>query len=69
MKSRLEPAVELLKKHENRLLITQKNTDGAYYSTGSINTQHEVVSGSIINSNTGEILLELSAAEVIDLFH
>ena len=56
-------------KDNQRLMITQRNGDGALYSTGSVNMFHEVIDGYIQDIDTGAIIKELTAKEVIDIIN
>lgn len=51
------------------LMITQRDGDGALYSTRSINIFHEIVDGYIQNFKTGAIVKELTNNEIIDIFN
>ena len=55
-------------KENERLVVIQKNTDGALYTTGSINVFHQVIAGFIQNIETHDIIKELTASEIIDIF-
>ncbi len=46
------------------LVITQCNNDGALYTTNSINADHEIISGYIMDFNNHEIIKELSIQEI-----
>ena len=56
-------------KDNERLMVTQRNEDGALYSTGSINVFHKIIDGYIQDIETGAIVKELTANEVIDIFN
>jgi hypothetical protein len=51
------------------LILTQKNLDGALYSTKSMNIFHETVGGYVQNTETAVIVKELTQAEAIELFY
>lgn len=59
----------MILKDDEILMVTQKNGDGALYSTGSINIFHEIIDGYIQNKETGVIVKNLTANEVIDIFN
>ena len=48
-----------------RLIINQRNNDGVEYSSGSINMEHEITSGYIVNVETGEVIRDLTVEEVL----
>jgi len=50
---------------KERLIINQRNNDGVEYSSGSINMEHTITGGYIVNVDTGEVIRDLTVDEVL----